>query len=310
MLDKKISGGYFMFNIGDFIDEFFGYIKNTVSSVGVFDIIDIIIVSVIIYYAVKFIRDRRAAKLLLGIFFLLVVYFISGALHIYVLGFLSKSLFQVGIIALIILFQPELRSLLEKVGGTSINTINRIGIPDQRSTQKIINSIDIISKSAADFSAIRRGALIVIERTTKLGDIVKTGTIINAELSLPLLGNIFYDKAPLHDGAVIISNNLIEAAGCVIPYISNSTEIPANVGTRHRAGVGISENSDAVVVIVSEETGTISVALDGKLERKFNIYTLRKKLTDLLFENSSVKTNKANKTNKNPKNKKSAKKGE
>jgi len=291
------------------IKDFFEYIKNTVLSIRPFvDIIDIIIVSVIIYYAIRFIRDRRAAKLLIGIFFLLIVYFISDALHMYVLGFLSKNIFQVGLIALIILFQPELRSLLEKVGGTSINSINRI--VDQKNIQKIISSIDTISKTAADFSAIKRGALIVIERTTKLGDIIKTGTILNAELSLPLLENIFYDKAPLHDGAVIINNSLIEAAGCVIPYISNSTDIPANIGTRHRAGVGISENSDAVVVIVSEETGIISIALDGKLERKFNIYTLKKKLTDLLLENLSSKNGKSGKNPKNSKNKKSAEKGE
>lgn len=291
-----------MFNINDF----FGYLKNTVLSIGIFDIIDIIIVSVIIYYAVIFIRDRRAAKLLIGIFSLLAVYFVSDALHMYVLGFLSKSIFEVGLIALIILFQPELRSLLEKVGGTSINSINRIGTADQKNIQKIINTIDIISKTAADFSAIRRGALIVIERTTKLGDISKSGITLKSELSVPLLKNIFYDKAPLHDGAAIISNNLIEAAGCRLP-LSDSENIPPDVGMRHRAGVGISENSDAIVVVVSEESGIISVALDGKLERNFDMYSLKKKLTDLLVENSSSKNSKKQ---KNSKNKKSAEKGE
>lgn len=284
------------------INDFFGYIKNIILSAGIFDIIDIIIVSVIIYYAVKFIRDRRAAKLLVGIFFLLVVYIISDALHMYVLGFLSKSIFQVGLIALIILFTPELRSLLEKVGGTSINSINRIGTTNQKNIQKMTNSIDIISKTAADFSIIKRGALIVIERTTKLGDIIKTGVMINAELSLPLLKNIFYDKAPLHDGAVVISNNLIEAAGCRLP-LSDSENIPADVGMRHRAGVGISENSDSVVIIVSEETGIISVALDGKLERNFDMYSLKKKLTGILLDNS------LSKNQKNSKNKNNSEKG-
>jgi len=268
------------------INDFFGYVINTIKSIRVFDIIDIIIVSVIIYYAIKFIRDRRAAKLLIGIIFLVFVYLISDVMNMYVLSFMLENVFQVGLIALMVLFQPELRSLLEKIGGTSINSINRI--VDSKNAQKITNSINIISKSAADFSTIKRGALIVIERTTKLGDIVKSGIILNSELSVPLLKNIFYDKAPLHDGAVIISNNLIEAAGCILP-LSSSESIPSEVGTRHRAGVGISENSDAVVVIISEETGRISVAVDGKLQRDFDMYSLNKKLTSLLLDNSSQK---------------------
>ncbi|MCL2159546.1 MAG: diadenylate cyclase CdaA [Oscillospiraceae bacterium] len=268
----------------------FEYLKNTIFSIMPLDIIEIILISVIIYYAVKFIRDRRAAKLLIGIFFLIAGYFASGALQMYVLNFIFRSIFQVGILAIIILFQPELRSLLEKVGGTSISSINRI--VDPKNIQKTSAAIDVISKSAAEFSALKRGSLIVMERSTKLGDIKNgSGVILNAELSSPLLKNIFYDKAPLHDGAVIVGNNIIEAAGCYLP-LSNSPEIPSDVGTRHRAGLGISENSDAVVVITSEETGIISVAVDGKLERNFDMYSLKKKLTDLLLENSSQKKQK------------------
>ncbi|MCL2096634.1 MAG: diadenylate cyclase CdaA [Oscillospiraceae bacterium] len=283
------------------LTDFFGYIRNTVLSVRpVIDIIDITIVSVMIYYAVKFIRDRRAAKLLIGIFLMAVVYLISDALGMYVLSFALYSIFQVGIISLIILFQPELRSLLEKVGGTSIHSINRI--VDQRNIQKVNNSIDIISKAAAEFSAVKRGALIVIERTTKLGDIIKSGILLKAELSAPLLKNIFYDKAPLHDGAVIIGSDLtVEAAGCILP-LSVSEDIPADVGTRHRAGLGISENSDAAVIIVSEENGKISVAVDGRLERNFDLYSLKKKLSSLLLDNSNVKNIKHSK-NRNRKNK-------
>ena len=268
----------------------FEYLKNTIFSIMPLDIIEIILISVIIYYAVKFIRDRRAAKLLIGIFFLIAGYFASGALQMYVLNFIFRSIFQVGILAIIILFQPELRSLLEKVGGTSISSINRI--VDPKNIQKTSAAIDVISKSAAEFSALKRGSLIVMERSTKLGDIKNgSGVILNAELSSPLLKNIFYDKAPLHDGAVIVGNNIIEAAGCYLP-LSNSPEIPSDVGTRHRAGLGISENSDAVVVITSEETGIISVAVDGKLERNFDMYSLKKKLTDLFLENSSQKKQK------------------
>ena len=293
----------YMFNINDFL----GYIQSSVQSIRIRDIVDIAIVSVIIYYAIKFIRDKRAAKLLIGIFFLILVYLISDALQMYALSFLLTNIFQVGLIALIVLFTPELRSLLEKVGGTSIQSINRI--VDQKNIQKIMNMINIISTAAADFSAVKRGALIVIERTTKLGDIIKSGTILNSELSLKLLENIFYDKAPLHDGAVLISDNIIEAAGCVLPLSSNNSEAMADVGTRHRAGVGISENSDAIVVITSEETGIISLAVDGKLERNYNMYHLKKELTNLLLENhSNPKNSKNSKNAKNFKKNKKAKK--
>ena len=275
--------------------EILGYIKNTILSIRpVRDVTDIIIVSVIIYYAVKFIRDRRAAKLLIGIFFMVVVYFISDALNMYILSFMLENIFQAGIIALVILFTPELRSLLEKVGGTPIQSINRI--VDPKNMQKAMNSVNILSRSAVELSALKRGALVVIERTTKLGDIIKSGISLKAELSAPLLKNIFFDKAPLHDGAVIIGNDFaVEAAGCRLP-LSDSENIPADVGMRHRAGVGMSENSDAVVVIVSEETGVISVATDGRLERNFDLYSLTAKLSGLFVEHSVSKT---------PKNKKS-----
>ncbi|MCL1794189.1 MAG: diadenylate cyclase CdaA [Oscillospiraceae bacterium] len=273
-----------MQNIGDFWE----YTKNTILSVRIIDAIDIFLISVIIYYAVRFIRDRRAVKLLIGILFLIAGYFVSGALKMYVLSFIFENIFQVGILALIILFHPELRSLLEKVGGASISSINRI--VDQKNIQKITEAIEIISKSAAEFSALKRGSLIVIEKSTKLGDI-KNKIVVNAELSSLLLQNIFYDKAPLHDGAVIIEGNMIKAAGCLLP-LSDSAEIPEDVGTRHRAGIGISENSDAVVVITSEETGIISIAVDGKLERNFDVDSLKKKLTDLLLENNAAKRQK------------------
>jgi len=250
------------------------------------DFIDIVIVSVIIYYAVKFIRDRRAAKLLIGISFLFAIYFISGVAQMYALSFLLNHVIQVGLIALVIVFQPELRSALEKVGGTSIHPISIIA--DPKNTQKTLESIDIISKAAAELSSVRRGALIVIERTTKLGDIVKDGTVIKAEISAKLLNNIFYNKATLHDGAVIISNNLIEAAGCILP-LSDNAELLANLGTRHRAGLGISENSDAVVIIISEETGRISLAVDGRLDRGLSQQSLNRALVNLLTDGTRKK---------------------
>lgn len=268
--------------------DYLEYIRNTIMSIRFRpnDFIDIVIVSVIIYYAVKFIRDRRAAKLLIGISFLFAIYFISGVAQMYALSFLLNHVIQVGLIALVIVFQPELRSALEKVGGTSIHPISIIA--DPKNTQKTLESIDIISKAAAELSSVRRGALIVIERTTKLGDIVKDGTVIKAEISAKLLNNIFYNKATLHDGAVIISNNLIEAAGCILP-LSDNAELLANLGTRHRAGLGISENSDAVVIIISEETGRISLAVDGRLDRGLSQQSLNRALVNLLTDGTRKK---------------------
>ena len=264
------------------------YISNTFRHMRWNDYIDIIIVSVIIYYAVKFIRDKRAAKLLLGIFVILVIYLSSGFLEMYAVSFLLTNIFQVGIIALIILFQSELRSALEKVGGTHINPMSIIS--DPKNIHKTLESIEVIAQAAADCAAAKRGALIVIERTTKLGDIVKEGTVLRAVLSVKLLTGIFYDKAPLHDGAVIISNNLIEAAGCILPYLSDNADLLANLGTRHRAGLGVSENSDAAVVIISEETGTISLAVDGRLDRNYNLPSLKKELINLMTVSSRKKT--------------------
>ena len=270
----------------DSIYDFFDYLKNTFLTMTIIDFIDIAIVSVIIYYAIKFIRDKRAAKLFAGVFFLIIFYLISDALQINALRFILNNVVQVGMIALIIIFQSELRSMLEKVGGTPLQPINRI--VEQKTIQKTVSTIDTIVKVASDFSMTKTGALIVIERTTKLGDI--GGIELNAEVSVFLLKNIFFDKAPLHDGAVIISNNLIKSAGCFLPLSTNTnTENLGGVGTRHRAGLGISENSDAVVVIVSEETGTISLAVDGKLTRNYNAYSLKDELARLLSDNLVIR---------------------
>jgi len=261
----------------------FEFIGNTFRHMRWQDYLDIIIVSIIIYYAVKFIRDKRAAKLLIGMSLILAVYLISGLLEMYAVSFLLTNVFQVGIIALIVIFQPEIRSALEKVGDTPMNQISMIS--DPKNPHKALETIEIISQAASDFSADQCGALIVIERTTRLGDAIKEGTPIKAEPSVKLLTNIFYDKAPLHDGAVIISNNLIEAAGCILP-LSDNTELLRNLGTRHRAGLGISEISDAIVVIVSEETGRISIAVGGTLDRNNNYQSLKTKLANLMTYNT------------------------
>ena len=267
--------------------DFKEYFINTVSTIQIIDIVDILIVSVLLYYVFIFIRDRRAAKLTIGVVFLLIFLLVSQSLKMNALNFLLRNIVQVGTIALIIVFQPELRSALEKMGGRSLKGLGRIG---EKETTEIKDTIGTVVRTANDFSQSKTGALIVFECGTKLGDIIKSGTVLNADMSLFLLKNIFFDKAPLHDGAVIISNNKIYAAGCFLPLSENS-DIFKDLGTRHRAAIGMSENSDAVVVVVSEETGQISIARDGVLRRMTTSEQAREELEKIFLEtlNSKIK---------------------
>lgn len=246
--------------------------------IGFFDLVDIIIVSVIFYYIYKFVRDRRAGKLAVGILFVILAMVVSKMLGMRVLSFLFDNIVQAGIIGVIILFQSELRSFLEKMGGQSFFVKS---LKKENTYSKKSECIDAVVSAAADLSAQKTGALIIFERTTKLGDVIKTGTVIDAYPSAAVIKNVFFNKAPLHDGALIIRNNRLYSAGCFLP-LSMNPEIIKDLGTRHRAGIGMSENSDAVVIIVSEETGTVSVAVDGNLTRGYNSQTLRDELIKLL----------------------------
>jgi len=256
------------------------YIFNQISAVTLFDILDIAIVSVIFYYVFKFVRDRRAGKLAIGIIFILVMLFLSETLNMHALNFLLQNIVQVGIIGLVIVFQSELRSFLEKMGGNSI--ISGLNKKNNGSNQVTMRCIESVVEACIAFSEEKTGALIVFERSTKLGDVIKTGTVINADPDAFLIKNIFYDKAPLHDGAMVIRDNRLYAAGCFLP-LSSSENIIKDLGTRHRAAIGMSENSDSIVVVVSEETGIISIANDGALTRKFTEVTLKNALADYLI---------------------------
>lgn len=256
------------------------YIFNQISAVTLFDIFDIAIVSVIFYYVFKFVRDRRAGKLAIGIMFILVMLFLSETLNMHALNFLLQNIVQVGIIGLVIVFQTELRSFLEKMGGNSI--ISGLNKKNGGSNQVTMRCIESIVEACIAFSEEKTGALIVFERSTKLGDVIKTGTVINADPDAFLIKNIFYDKAPLHDGAMVIRDNRLYAAGCFLP-LSSSENIIKDLGTRHRAAIGMSENSDSIVVVVSEETGIISIAHDGSLTRKYTEVTLKNALADYLI---------------------------
>ena len=263
-----------------YIKDFFSLIVSQMPSIGAFDVIDIIVVSVIFYYCFKFISDRRAGKLAVGIVFIIVALVLSNLFNMHTLNFLLENIVQVGIIGILIVFQTELRTFLEKVGGSSfIGSLNKRNSGDM---QKIMECIDGVVESCVSFSENKTGALIVFERSTKLGDVIRTGTVINSNPTSFLIKNIFFNKAPLHDGALIIRDFRLYAAGCFLP-LSQNEGIVKNLGTRHRAAIGMSENSDSIVVIVSEETGIISIAENGNLTMNYNEQTLKSELIKQLI---------------------------
>lgn len=269
-----------MFEKSWFSDFFMGVV-HIIQAIEWVDIIDILAVSVLLYYGYKFIRNKRAGKLIAGVFLILITLLIADIAGMLALQFIFENFFQVGVIALVILFQPELRSALEKMGGTSLKTFKNITDRDNGETAMLV--VREVSSAAAEMASDKTGALIVCERSTKLGEIIATGSIIDSQVNSFLIRNIFFNKAPLHDGALIISEGRLYAAGCLLP-LSAQSDINRNLGTRHRAALGLSENSDAVIIVVSEETGIISLAVDGVLTRGFSAETLRARLTELLIQ--------------------------
>ena len=221
---------------------------------------------------------------MIGLACVFVLSLLGEAFDMLALRFIFRDIRQLGVIAILILFQPELRSALEKVGGTPLSGIRNI-TGDTRDISTLNAEIDARCSAAGDLSRDKVGALIAIERSTKLGEYIKSGVFIDAALSPYVLRNIFFNKAPLHDGAVIIRDGRVCAAGCFLP-LSIQDDIDKDLGTRHRAAIGLSEASDAIVIVVSEETGWISLAIDGKLERNFNYNTLKQRLNALLASES------------------------
>ncbi len=268
------------------IGEMWNGISKNFSSFRFADAVDIFVVAIILYYVFRFIRDRRAGKLAVGIITLLLLLVVSDFINMRVMSYLMNNVFQIGVIAVIILFQPELRAVLEKVGGGSINSVRSFG--DFKSADN--GTADVIAavvQASAELAETKTGALIVFERTTKLGDLVLTGTVVDSAISVQIIKNIFFKNSPLHDGAMIIRDNRVHAAGCLLP-LSSSLEITKDLGTRHRAAVGMSENSDAIVLVVSEETGKISIASEGKITRGYNKESLTAVLDEYL--NNGEKT--------------------
>lgn len=262
----------------EYLTQIWQFLRATVGTMDFIDVIDILAVAGLLYAAYIFIRDRRAGKLAIGVALIVGLWVLASMIGLHALQFLIGNILQVGLIALIILFQPELRSALEKLGGEPLKGLKSIG--EHRDGEGTKREIRELCEAITELSDTQTGALIVIERSTKLGDVIKTGVVVNSDISSFLIRNIFFNKAPLHDGAMIIRDGRIWAAGCFLPLSSNDSIIK-DLGTRHRAGIGMSENSDAVVIIVSEENGIISVAQDGKLRRNYNYTTLKNLLENL-----------------------------
>ena len=231
--------------------------------------------AVIAYYVIRYVRSTRAAQLVYGLAIVLGVYLLSDVANLYTLNWLLKNLLSVGLIALVVVFQPELRRALEFLGRGRFTTR---GFSLEK--EKYNANIDILLRAIDYFAARKEGALIVVEHETALQDVADTGTMLDAQLTEPLIENIFYKGSPLHDGAVILRGNRILAAGCVLPLTENPN-LSKDLGTRHRAGIGMTEVSDALVLIVSEETGIISMAKDGNLSRFLDLKAVEKALLNL-----------------------------
>ena len=267
--------------------------KSFVSLVELFrvsDALDVILVSFIIYSAIKLVRETRAEQLVKGIIVLLVVWGASFWLQLYMMKTLLTYFFQFSVTALLIVFQPEIRRALEQIGrsgvgnkrwtfGASSNDMEVLIQQNRKGVNAVVDAAAVLQKQ-------KTGALIVFEMKTKLGDIIDTGTVVNAIPSAPIICNIFFNKAPLHDGAMIMRDGMVYAAGCILP-LTKSDNVSIELGTRHRAAIGISENSDSVVVVVSEETGQISVVVNGVLTRNYTRETLKSALESLILPSES-----------------------
>ena len=266
--------------------EIFNSILSIIKTIQLRDIVNILAIALLIFGLFKLIQETRAVQLLKGVIMLLIVYFLSSLFGLVMLSSLLRTFFEAAVVVIAIIFQPEIRKALEQMGRNNtykkyikIFTKHHKGDEWKKAVEKsIVDAAD----TAVLFSRSKTGALLVFERETMLSDIAATGTIIDAETSVALFGNIFFNKAPLHDGASIIRDGKLFAAGCILPLTSNRN-VDINLGTRHRAGLGISEQSDAVVLIVSEETGVISLAVNGILLREFTREELIKKLEQFLI---------------------------
>ena len=260
------------------LDSFFSAF-NQFRTISFIDILDILIVAYIIYRVMKLLKDTSAERLIKGIIILVGIMLLASMLHLTMISWLLQQALNVGLFAIVVVFQPELRRLLEQIGkGNFSRLIVPADAPDE------VESMTTATVSAcADMSRTKTGALIVFERRERLGEIISTGTMVDAAPSAELIKNIFFKNSPLHDGAMIVRAGRVCAAGCVLP-LSGNQSLSRDLGTRHRAAVGMSESADSVLVVVSEETGSISVAIGGMLKRHLSPDMLRKLLENELLD--------------------------
>ena len=267
----------------DTVLNYFKNIAHLLSTIQISDVVDILVVTFIVYRLMMMIRSTSTSKIARAIFVVLAVAWLTDLVNMHVVNFFLDKVMEIGILALVILFQPELRRVMERVGGQNLRDLlgvnNSEGEVDYVIGQTVA-ACDVMSRE-------RIGALIVFERSNRMDEFFKNGTMIDGHVSEQLIRNIFFPKAALHDGAMVIRGDRVAAAGCVLPLSSNA-HLSSDLGTRHRAGIGVSEVTDAVVVIVSEETGTISVAVGGMLKRHLAPQTLEKLLQNELAPNSGV----------------------
>ncbi len=271
--------------------EFFGRVWDRI--VGLFStiniatsLVDIVVVSVLLYMVFKLVRDSRAEQLVKGIFWFLLIYVFARILKLTTLLYLMNFFVANALILLAVIFQPELRRALERAGHSRLGaSFLNFGLSDDDLVRnaRVNQAIDAVCDGLELLQHRKMGALVVFERDTRLGEVMLTGTELNAEPSAELVGTLFFNKSPLHDGAVIVRDGKLAAAGCILPLTDN-TQIASDLGTRHRAAVGISENSDAVALVLSEESGELSLAVSGVLKQNYSHESLRLALRNMLLE--------------------------
>ena len=287
-----------------FIEAFEQFKKAILSFDSISDFLDIILVAFVIFSVISLIKETRAIQLAKGLIILVCIYAIVSLANMevskYILNFIFNNLF----IIIVIIFAPELRHILERVGKSSVTKFNIFNLKNKIDFEKqenTINSINDICKACADMSDKKIGALIVFEKETLLGEITKTGTTLDAKVTTELIENVFFPKAPMHDGAIVVKDGRVTAAGCILPLTSNDN-LSSELGTRHRAAIGMSEISDAIITVVSEETGAISVAENGKLMRDISDGVLREILITNFVKSNNKEENKFKKILRGEKN--------
>ncbi len=266
------------------IQNFFQNLLYQIPRIGISDIIDILVVSFLIYTVLRLVRSSSAARVAWTVLVLLIATWLTSVFDLYACNWILNKILELGFISLVVIFQPEIRRAMERFGGKFF--LNLVDPASKKSVEE--SAIEATVSACEIMSKERVGVLLIFERSVSLEEYFKTGTLIDAKVTEQLLRNLFFPKASLHDGAVIVRGGRIAAAGCVMP-LSENTHLSSDLGTRHRAGIGTSEVSDAVVVIVSEETGTISVAIGGMLKRHLAPQTLEKLLSNELMTNDDAK---------------------